>query len=61
MADRPDTARIAAETLAGMLTVGGTAAATALGAPVVLAGVGAAAVIGVFKYLIAKLPGRSDP
>ena len=61
MPDKPDAARIVAETLAGMLAAGGTAAATAAGAPVVLVGMGAAAVKGLFKYVVAHMPGRPDP
>ena len=61
MPNEPDPVPIAAEALAGMLTAGGTVVATAAGAPVILVGMGAAVVNGVFKYLIAHMPGRPDP
>ena len=61
MPSKPDPAPIAAEALAGMLVGGGTAAATAAGAPVVLVGMVAAAVNGIFKYLIARMSDGPDP
>ena len=60
MANKSDPARIVAETFAGMMIAGGTAAATAAGAPVALVGMSAAVLKGIFQYLFSKLQGKPD-